>query len=151
MDVDVIDPMDPNSYGINPFTGKDPAKVAAIISTVLKGMYQAENSESSAFFANVTQQAFENLAILLKLVYPRMHNGEIPTLEDMLAILNNFDIAEEMCEVLKKDPKLAEDYKSLVGYFEKNFYKPPVNIHGYEIATTYGSGRKETECSHQDS
>ncbi|MBQ9267130.1 MAG: hypothetical protein IJ217_02460 [Clostridia bacterium] len=145
MDVNVIDPMDPNSYGINPFTGKDPAKVAAIISTVLKGMYQAENSESSAFFANVTQQAFENLAILLKLVYPRMHNGEIPTLEDMLSILNNFDIAEEMCEVLKKDPQLAEDYKSLIGYFEKNFYKPPVNIHGYEIASTYGSGRKETE------
>ena len=145
MDVNVIDPMDPNSYGINPFTGTDPAKVAAIISTVLKGMNEAENSESSAFFANVTQQAFENLAILLKLVYPRMHDGELPTLEDMLAILNNFDIAEEMCEVLKKDPKLVEDYQSLVGYFEKNFYKPPVNIHGYEIASSYGSGRKETE------
>ncbi len=146
MDVDVIDPMDPNSYGINPFTGKDPAKVAAIISTVLKGMYESENAGGdNVFFANVTQQAFENLAILLKLVYPKMHNGEIPTLEDMLDILNNFDLAEEMCEVLKKDPKLSEDYKSLVGYFEKNFYKPPVNIHGYEIASTYGSGRKETE------
>lgn len=146
MDVDVIDPMDPNSYGINPFTGKDPAKVAAIISTVLKGMYESENAGGdNVFFANVTQQAFENLAILLKLVYPKMHNGEVPTLEDMLDILNNFDLAEEMCEVLKKDPKLSEDYKSLIGYFEKNFYKPPVNIHGYEIASTYGSGRKETE------
>lgn len=146
MDVDVIDPMDPNSYGINPFTGSDPAKVAAIISTVLKGMYESENAGGdNVFFANVTQQAFENLAILLKLVYPKMHNGEVPTLEDMLDILNNFDLAEEMCEVLKKDPKLSEDYKSLVGYFEKNFYKPPVNIHGYEIASTYGSGRKETE------
>lgn len=146
MDVDVIDPMDPSSYGINPFTGKDPAKVAAIISTVLKGMYESENAGGdNVFFANVTQQAFENLAILLKLVYPKMHNGEIPTLEDMLDILNNFDLAEEMCEVLKKDPKLSEDYKSLIGYFEKNFYKPPVNIHGYEIASTYGSGRKETE------
>ncbi len=146
LDVDVIDPMDPNSYGINPFTGSDPAKVAAIISTVLKGMYEAENAGGdNVFFANVTQQAFENLAILLKLVYPKMHDNEVPTLEDMLDILNNFDLAEEMCEVLKKDPKLSEDYKSLIGYFEKNFYKPPVNIHGYEIASTYGSGRKETE------
>ena len=36
-------------------------------------------------------------------------------------------------------------YCNWIGYFEKNFYKPPVNIHGYEIASTYGSGRKETE------
>ncbi len=144
--VNIIDPSDPNSKGINPFIGTDPAKVASIISTVLKGMYESENSSGdNVFFANVSQQAFENLAILLKLIYPRMHNGDLPTLEDMLAILNNFDIAEEMTEVLKKDPVLSEDYKSLVGYFEKNFYKPPVNIHGYEIASTYGSGRKETE------
>lgn len=146
VDVNVIDPMDPNSLGINPFIGKDPAKIASIISVVLKGMYESENASSNnVFFANVTQQAFENLAILLKLVYPRMHNGELPSLEDMLDILNNFDLAEEMTEVLKKDEELANDYKSLIGYFEKNFYKPPVNIHGYEIASTYGSGRKETE------
>lgn len=146
IDVNIIDPMNPDSLGINPFIGKDPAKIASIISTVLKGMYEAENASSNnVFFANVTQQAFENLAILLKLVYPRMHNGELPSLEDMLDILNNFDLAEEMTEVLKKDPELAQDYKSLIGYFEKNFYKPPVNIHGYEIASTYGSGRKETE------
>jgi hypothetical protein len=146
MPINVIDPMDPNSFGINPFTGSDPAKVASIISTVLKGMYEAESTGGdNIFFANVTQQAFENLAILLKLVYPRMHDGEMPTLEDMLAILNNFDMAEEMCEALKKDPVLSEDYKSLIGYLEKNFYKPPVNIHGYEIVSTYGSGRKDTE------
>ena len=143
--VNVIDPTNPNSLGINPFTGKDPAKIAAIISTVLKAMNEADGGKDDTFFQSVAQQAFENLAILLKLIYPRMHNGEIPTLEDMLAILNNFDIAEEMCEILKKDPELAEDYKSLVGYFEKNFYKPPVNIHGYEISAPYGSGRKKTE------
>jgi type IV secretory pathway TraG/TraD family ATPase VirD4 len=141
----IIDPTNVDSYGINPFTGKDPAKIAAIISTVLKAMNDSEGGKDDTFFQSVAQQAFENLAILLKLIYPRMHDGELPTLEDMLNILNHFDIAEEMCEVLKKDTKLAEEYSSLVGYFEKNFYKPPVNIHGYEIATTYGSGRKKTE------
>ena len=143
--VNKIDPSDPNSLGINPFTGKDPAKIAAIISTVLKAMNEADGGKDDTFFQSVAQQAFENLAILLKLIYPRMHNGQLPNLEDMLAILNNFDIAEEMCEVLKKDTQLAEDYKSLVGYFEKNFYKPPVNIHGYEISSTHGSGRRKTE------
>lgn len=143
--VNIIDPMNPETKGINPFVGKDPAKVAAIIATVLKAMNESEGGKDDTFFQNVAQQAFENLSILLKLIYPKMHNGDVPTLEDMLAILNNFDLAEEMCEILKKDPGLAEDYKSLIGYFEKNFYKPPVNIHGYEIATTFGSGRKETE------
>ena len=143
--VNIVDPMNPESQGINPFIGKDPAKVAAIIATVLKSMNESEGGKDDTFFQSVAQQAFENLAILLKLIYPRMHNGDVPTLEDMLAILNNFDLAEEMCEILKKDTELAEDYKSLIGYFEKNFYKPPINIHGYEIATSYGSGRKKTE------
>jgi len=143
--VNIVDPSNPDSLGINPFTGKDPAKIAAIISTVLKAMNEADGGKDDTFFQSVAQQAFENLAILLKLIYPRMHNGDIPSLEDMLEILNNFDIAEEMCEILKKDVTLAEDYKSLVGYFEKNFYKPPVNIHGNEIVSTYGSGRRKTE------
>ena len=97
----IIDPMNPESQGINPFVGKDPAKVAAIIATVLKAMNESEGGKDDTFFQNVAQQAFENLAILLKLIYPKMHNGDVPTLEDMLAILNNFDLAEEMCEVLQ--------------------------------------------------
>jgi len=144
--VNYIDPLDPTSLGMNPFVLEDPAQVAVIISTVLKGMYEADSGgESNLFFAQVTQQALENLTILLKVMYPIMHNGDMPTLEDMLKMLYDFSLVEQACEELKKDPVLFDEYKVLVGYFERNFYKPPVNINGYEIPGVIGSGRKETE------
>jgi len=141
-----IDPLDPESFGINPFINKSPAKVASIISTVLKGMYESENSDSSnAFFGQVTQQALENLSILLKLMYPRMNNGEIPTLEDMLKMLYDYSIVEEMCEELKRDPVLSKKHAILIKYFERNFYSPPLDINGRPVLGTVGSNRRETE------
>lgn len=141
-----IDPLDPNSYGINPFINKSPAKVASIISTVLKGMYESENPDSSnVFFGQVTQQALENLAILLKVMYPKLHDGAMPTLEDMLECLYNYDVVEDMCEELKQDPVLSVRYAILIKYFEKNFYKPPLDINGKPVLGTVGSNRKETE------
>lgn len=146
INVNFVDPLDPNSLGMNPFILEDPAQVAVIISAVLKGMYESENAgESNVFFANVTQQALENLTILLKVMYPRMNNGAIPTLEDMLKMLYDFNLVEQTCEEMKKDPVLFEEYKVLIGYFERNFYKPPVNINGFEIPGIVGSGRKDTE------
>lgn len=146
INVNYIDPLDPNSLGMNPFILEDPAQVAIIISTVLKGMYESENAgESNVFFANVTQQALENLTILLKVMYPKMNNGAMPTLEDMLKMLYDFNLVEQTCEEMKKDPVLFEEYKVLIGYFERNFYKPPVNINGFEIPGIIGSGRKDTE------
>lgn len=146
IDCIIVDPMHEETVGINPFIGYDPAKIASIISTVLKGMYESENpGDSNLFFAQVTQQAIENLAILLKLIYPRMHGGMIPTLEDMLELLHNYDLVEEMCEELKKDPALTEEYIILIDYFEKNFYKPIVNDRGIPLPGSVGSGRRVTE------
>lgn len=146
IDCIIIDPLDENSVGINPFIGKDPAKIASIISNVLKGMYESENpSETNLFFAQVTQQAIENLSILLKVMYPRLHGGLLPTLEDMLEMLHNYNLVEEMCEEMKKDPILAQEYKILITYFEKHFYNPPLNERGIPISSTIGSARKQTE------
>jgi len=141
-----IDPLDPNSFGINPFINKSPAKVASIISTVLKGMYESENPDSSnLFFGQVTQQALENLSILLKVMYPRLHDNQIPTLEDMLECLYNYNLVEDMCEELKKDPVLSTKHAILIKYFEKNFYNPPLDINGRPVLGSVGSNRKETE------
>ena len=35
-------------------------------------------------------QAVENLSIMLKEMYPRLSNGLLPNLEDMLKMLNDF-------------------------------------------------------------
>ena len=146
IDVLTIDPTDPeHTLSMNPFAIQDPAKVASIIADVLKSMQQSEGAKEEAFFANLTSDAFQNLSILLKEMYPRLHDGELPSLEDVLDLLYNFDKVEEMTEDMKKIPELAEKYKLLIAYFEKNFYKPSLNINGFEIPGTRGSGRKDTE------
>ena len=149
-DIDVysVDPGDPeNTLSINPFAISDAAKVASIIADVLKSMYenQGGGAPGDPFFTQVTLDAFQNLAILLKEMYPILNDGEMASLEDMLELLYNFDKVEEMTEEMKKIPELAEKYKLLIKYFEKNFYKPSLNINGYEIPGTKGSGRKDTE------
>ena len=148
-DIDVlsIDPASPETtLSINPFAIPDPAKVASIIADVLMAMYGSDSKGSSdPFFTQVTMDAFQNLSILLKEMYPILHNGEMASLEDMLELLYNFDAVEEMTEEMKKIPELEQKYKLLIRYFEKNFYKPSLNINGYEIPGTKGSGRKDTE------
>ncbi len=149
-DIDVlsIDPAAPETtLSINPFAIPDPAKAASIVSDVLNAMYESNGGggASDPFFTQVTIDAFQNLTLLLKEMYPIMHNGEIASLEDMLELLYNFDAVEEMTEEMKKIPELEQKYKLLIRYFEKNFYKPALNINGFEIPGTRGSGRKDTE------
>ncbi|MBR5228157.1 MAG: TraM recognition domain-containing protein [Clostridia bacterium] len=145
IEVLTVDPMNPNTMSMNPFAIKDPAKVASIIADVLRSMQQSEGGSQDVFFSQVTSDAFQNLAILLKEMYPLQNNGVLPSLEDLLELLYNFDKVEEMTEDLKKIPELAEKYRLLINYFEKNFYKPSLNINGFEIPGTRGSGRKDTE------
>lgn len=143
-----VDPLNvEGTLSINPFAIPDPPKVASIIADVLKSMYEDSGggSPGDPFFTQVTLDAFQNLAILLKEMYPILNDGEIASLEDMLELLYNFDRVEEMTEEMKKIPELEQKYKLLIAYFERNFYKPSLNINGYEIPGTRGSGRKDTE------
>lgn len=120
----IVDPSNSNSIGINPFIHENPVKTAIAISSVLKGMYFTTHVEvEEAFRENVVTQAIENLCILLKEVYPKLHNGNIPTLEDLLNLLNDFDLVEEMCYVLESDEELKNQYLIQLSYFKKNFYK----------------------------
>jgi hypothetical protein len=129
----LIDPNSSDSLGLNPFVYSDPSKISNTISSVLKGMYNNAHSEvEDAYREDVTLQAIENLSILLKEMYPRLHNGALPNIEDMLKLLTNFDLVEKMCEILKSDQELAEKYSVQLAYFKKYFYKN-------------GSVRNETE------
>ncbi len=129
----IVDPSNPNSIGINPFVFDNPSKTAIAISSVLKGMYNTTHTDvEEAFRENITAQAIENLSILLKEMYPRLNNGDLPNLEDMLQMLTEFDLVEDMCRKMEFDEELSQKYRLLIAYFKKNFYRT-------------GSGRPDTE------
>ena len=124
MPVNLIDPNNPNSPGLNPFIFDDPIQTSVAISTVLKGLYATSTPDLElAYRENIASQAIENLAILLKIMYPKLHDGEIPNLEDMMDMLNDFNLIETMCEEMKKDEELRKEYKIMLAYFKKNFYE----------------------------
>ena len=126
----IIDPNDPNSIGLNPFIFDDPLQTSIAISTVLKGLYSSTHSDiNQAYRENAATQAVENVSILLKEIYPRLHDGELPTLEDVQDCLTDFELTESLCERLKEDEELAKKYSALIRYFEMNFYK---NSNGIE-------------------
>lgn len=128
MTYNIVDPDDPNSIGLNPFSFDDPVKTALSISTVLKGFYTDKNPEMArAYQENLSNQIIENLAILLKVAYPILNNGKLPNIEDMLKLLNNFDLIEKLCKILENDPELSQRYENQIGYFKKNFYHDSPN------------------------
>ncbi|MBR3002396.1 MAG: TraM recognition domain-containing protein [Clostridia bacterium] len=120
----IVDPSNPNSIGLNPFIYDDPAKIAITISAAIRVMYNSKHEEvEDAYREDVATQAIENLAILLKEIYPRLHEGTLPNLNDMLQMFTNFDLIEKMCEILAHNEELNEKYSVQISYFKKNFYK----------------------------
>ena len=119
----LIDPQNPNSIGLNPFVYDDSSKIAISISSVLKAMYNTSHSDvDEAYKEDIVMQAIENLAILLKEMYPRMNDGKLPNMEDMLKMFTNFELIEKMCEILAHNEELKEKYNIQLAYFRKNFY-----------------------------
>ena len=121
--VNLIDPNNSDSPGMNPFIYADPIKTGMAISSVLKGLYSTSRPDlQMAFRENAAIQIIENLSIMLKEMYPRLHDGDLPNLEDMLNMMNDFSLVEDMCKQMKEIPELADKYKILIKYFENNFY-----------------------------
>lgn len=130
----IIDPSDKNSIGLNPFVYDDTNKIAITISSVLRTMLDISKDEpDETYRESVVIQAIENMSILLKEMYPRMNQGMLPNLEDMLKMFTNFDLVEKMCEILAHDDELKEKYSTQLSYFKKNFYKNGINRENTEI------------------
>ena len=130
----IIDPTDKNSIGLNPFVYDDANKIAITISSVLKTMLEISKDEpDETYRESVVLQAIENVSILLKEMYPRMNEGMLPNLKDMLEMFTNFDLVEKMCEILAHDDELKEKYSTQLAYFKKNFYKTGINRQNTEI------------------
>ena len=124
--VNIIDPDNPNSLGLNPFVYENPIQTSVAISSVLMGMHNSKTDLELAYRENASNQAIENLAILLKEVYPRLHDGDLPTIEDILDCLNDFSLIEHLCHELEVDEELAKKYKIQLNYFKKYFYENSV-------------------------
>ena len=127
----IIDPDNPDSIGLNPFAFDDPVQIAITISSLLKRMYTLEVSgegdtmiTESSYTKNISGQAVENLSIILKVVYPELHGGDIPSLEDLLDILNDHQALMPYLEYLRKNEELAKKYKYQITYVLKNFINP---------------------------
>ena len=119
-----INPTNPESIGLNPFTIGNPALCGLIISSVIRQLYNPpSNSAELAYSEDISTQAIQNLVMLLKIMYPTMNNGLMPNLEDLLKCFTNFDLVQEMCEELEKDSELAKEYELQLSYFKQNFYK----------------------------
>jgi len=122
--VTIIDPLDPTSPGLNPFELYPPNLAGLIISLVIEGLYNPASATAElAYMKDLAYQALQNICIFLREMYPRRHNGDLPTLEDLLHCLTNFDLVEELCEDLKTEPDLAKQYEFQIAYFEQHFYK----------------------------
>ncbi len=124
IDYEIIDPFNTSSIGLNPFTYKDPNKIAVTISSVLKAMFLVTHDDvEQSYRADISTQAIENVTILLKEIYPRMNDGALPNMEDLLKLFTNFELIEKMCEIMAHDEELKEKYAIQLTYFKKNFYK----------------------------
>ena len=126
----IIDPSDKDSIGLNPFVYDDTNKIAITISSVMKAM--VDISKYELFKELQVIQAIENISILLKEMYPKMNEGMLPNLEDMLKMFTNFDLIEKMCKILEHDEELKEKYNTQLVYFKNNFCKDAPNKHNTE-------------------
>lgn len=126
MPYNLVDPNNADSKGLNPFVYRNASQTADVINYVIRSMYQstADNIQKVTV-ENNTFQAVENVCILLRAAFPLFHGGDkdyLPTLEDILAIFTNFDLAQKYCEKLEEDEELATEYASTIQYFKRYFY-----------------------------
>ncbi len=138
--VNIVDPNRSDSPGLNPFVYEDPIKTGLAVSSVLKGLFIHSRPDTElAFRQNESIQIIENLAILLKEMYPLEHEGLLPNLEDMLNMLTNFDLVVDMVEKMKQIPEFVEKYRILIRYFENNFYPESSNLLNAKRSVTTAS------------
>ena len=130
----LIDPSNTSSIGINPFAYGSPEEVAIVVSTILTNTYFTQHpNHEEAYHQNMAAQAIENLCILLSVMYPRLHDGDLATIEDILDMLNDFDLILKLCDELEKDSTLATKYKLQLKYFRK-YFSPGDFIHETETS-----------------
>lgn len=136
-----------NIAKFNPLLVGSPEKAGDIVSSILVAMEQNSGKDSNPYYTNASIRAVRNVIILLKVMYPIIHNGKNPILTDALEMLNNFSLVEPYVEKMKQDSYLRIRWKSVIDYFETSFYAQPYDEEGKRPLknTHIGSKTKKTE------
>lgn len=120
----LVDPLDENTVGINPFEISDPEKAATTITELIYAL--TKDAKKTQEFPELTFEnirAIQNVAILLKETYPDTHTGQLPTIQDISKLLSNFTLVEAMVRKFKKDFDLSRKHPDLIKYFEDYFFE----------------------------
>ncbi|MBR2289882.1 MAG: TraM recognition domain-containing protein [Clostridia bacterium] len=153
----LIDPLSPTSDGLNPFVYKDPIKASLAISAILHRLYIADmpkqpniNNSLNTIDMSLAKQAVENLVILLKVVYQKVNEDALPTLEDLYNLFNDFSLVEKTAKVLEDDEKLSEQYRMQLNYIKENFYHDasPDNVKRMKALVTIPNAQLEKLLRH---
>jgi len=129
---------------LNPLLGGRPEKKGDIIASILASMEESDGAKSGAYFVNASVRAVRNVVILLKVMYPIMEKRE-PNLNDVLAILNDFNSVVPYVEGMKRSAELKRRWSSVISYFETSFYPPETDDRGRVMpGTRFGSKRQKT-------
>ena len=122
VDYKIVDPLDADTIGINPFINPDPEGCAVAVSVVVNSIIAAAEGETMLKENFDATRAVENVAIILRATYKEKYGQMLPTLEDIYKLLSNFDLIQAMVEELKENVELAKKHEVRIAYFEKNFY-----------------------------
>lgn len=122
--VNIIDPANHNSLGLNPFAlCSSPVEASELISDILDFTIKTnENNSEEIYTKAMGLEAVQNITILLAAIYSKVNNGILPTIENVIECLNNFDVVRSLCESLKQDQLLSNSYQEQIVYFTKHFY-----------------------------
>ena len=123
IDYKIIDPLDPDGYGINPFTNPDPEGAAVAVSAMVNSFISAGTGETMLKENFDATRAVENVSILLQIAYKKKYGTMLPTIEDVYKLLSNFDLVQALVEEVKEDPEIAKEHAIRFAYLEKNFYR----------------------------
>lgn len=123
----LVDPNNLTSIGLNPFVYDDPIKIAITISSAIRSMYNTSYTDlREPYREDDSIVIIENLAILLKEMYPRLNDGLLPNMEDLLMLMTNFELVEKMSKIMEHNEELSAKYPIQISFYKKHFYSDGV-------------------------
>lgn len=143
----LIDPFNDDTLGLNPFALEDPSSAAGAIESVISGIFpELVNSKTHPLIQNSIVLIIRNLSIIFKVIYQKENEGKIPTLEDLLKFMNDFNLIEQYGNEFEKTPE-AKVFEQSLSFVKANFYKDGSNTQETKKIVHIATGILQTMVS----